>query len=263
MDDNKVVGNSWVVFTVVLCAQSTALGLGITCIPPFLTTIAKEMNLTSTQVGTAWGMIGLGALLFSVLGGLISDRFGVRWTGSVGLLLLGAGGMMRGMVRDYYEFLAAMFLFGAAMGLTRPNFPRALSQWFPHNRLGMVNGLSAGGSALGAALSMAFSVSTFGPAVGGWRNIAIILGGLTFVLGIGWFVLVKERILGDRPAPRISTVIQGFGLVLRSKTVWMLSIAAFLLFGHSYAWSSHVPGFFEVKYGMTSAMAAEAQARLR
>jgi nitrate/nitrite transporter NarK len=257
MDDNKVAAYSWIVFTVVLCAQSTALGLGMTCIPPFLTTIAKEMNLTSTQVGTAWGMIGLGALLFSVLGGLVSDRFGVRWTGFMGLLILGAGGMMRGLARDYQEFMAAMFLFGAAMGLTRPNFPRALSQWFPHNRLGMVNGLSAGGSALGAALSMAFSVSTFGPAVGGWRNITIILGGLTLLLSIAWIFLVKERILSERAAPRLSTVIKGFGLVLRSRTVWILSIAAFLLFGHSNAWSSHFPGFFEVKYGMTNAMAGQ------
>jgi nitrate/nitrite transporter NarK len=256
MDDNKVVGYSWVVFAVVLCAQSTALGLSMTCIPPFLTTIAKEMNLTSTQIGTAWGMIGLGALLFSVLGGLISDRFGVRWTGFIGLLFLAAGGAMRGLAQDYREFLTAMFLFGAAMGLTRPNFPRALSQWFPRNRLGMVNGLSAGGSALGAALSMAFSVSTIGPAVGGWRNIAIMLGGLTFLLAIAWVFLVKER-LGERLAPRLSTVIHGFGLVLRSRTVWMLCIAAFLLFGHSYSWSSHFPGFFERKYGMTSAMAGQ------
>ena len=228
MDDNKVVRYSWVVFAVVLCAQSTALGLGMTCIPPFLTTIAKEMGLTSTQVGTSYGMIGLGALLFSVLGGLISDRFGVRWTGFVGLLLLAAGGMMRGLAGSYYEFNAAMFLFGAAMGLTRPNFPRALSQWFPRNRLGMANGLSAGGSALGAALSMAFSVSTFGPAAGGWRNITIILGGLTLLLAIAWAVLVKERIFGGKSAPRLSTVMKGFGLVLRSRTVWMLSIAAFL-----------------------------------
>jgi nitrate/nitrite transporter NarK len=256
MDDNKVVGYSWVVFTVVLCAQTTALGLAMTCIPPFLTTIAKEMNLTSTQVGTVWGMIGLGALLFSVFGGLISDRFGVRWTGFSGLLLLAAGGTMRGLARDYHEFLAAMFLFGAAMGLTRPNFPRALSQWFPKNRLGMVNGFSAGGSALGAALSMAFSVSTIGPAVGGWRNIAIILGGLTFLLAFAWAFLVKER-LAERRASSFSTVIQGLGLVLRSRPVWMLSIAAFLLFGHSYSWSSHVPGFFEVKYGMTKAMAGQ------
>jgi nitrate/nitrite transporter NarK len=256
MDDNKVVGYSWTVFTVVLLAQSTALGLAMTCIPPFLTTIAKEMNLTSTQVGTAWGMIGLGALLFSVLGGLISDRFGVRWTGFIGLLLLATGGTLRGLAQNYPEFIAAMFLFGAAMGLTRPNFPRALSQWFPRNRLGMVNGFSAGGSALGAALSMAFSVGTVGPIVGGWRNITIILGGLTALLAIAWGVLVKER-PGERSAPKFSGVIQGFGLVLRSRTIWMLSIAAFLLFGHSYAWSSHFPGFFEVKYGMTSAMAGQ------
>jgi nitrate/nitrite transporter NarK len=257
MDNNKAVRYSWIVFTVVLCAQSTALGLGMTCIPPFLTTIAKEMNLTSTQVGAAWGMIGLGALLFSVLGGLISDRFGVRWTGFIGLMLLAAGGTLRGLARDYHAFMAAMFLFGAAMGLTRPNFPRALSQWFPHNRLGMVNGLSAGGSALGAAISMAFSVSAIGPAVGGWRNITIILGFLTFLLAIAWLLLVKERILGERSAASLSSVVKGFGLVLRSRTIWMLSIAAFLLFGHSYAWSSHFPGFFEVKYGMTNAMAGK------
>ena len=257
MDGNKVVGHSWVIFTVVLCAQTAALGLAMTCIPPFLTTIAKEMSLTSTQVGTAYGMIGLGALLFSVLGGLISDRFGVRWTGFAGLLLLATGGAMRGLARDYHEFLAAMFLFGAAMGLTRPNFPRALSQWFPSNQLGMVNGFSAGGSALGAALSMRLSVSTFGPAVGGWRNITIILGGLTFLLAIAWAVLVEERILGERSAQRLSTVIKGLGLVLRSRTIWMLSIAAFLLFGHSNAWSSHFPGFFEVKYSMTNAMAGQ------
>jgi len=91
MEDNKVVRYSWVIFAIALCAQTTALGLAMTCIPPFLTTIAEEMNLTSTQVGTAWGMIGLGALLFSVLGGLISDRFGVRWTGFIGLRFLRGG----------------------------------------------------------------------------------------------------------------------------------------------------------------------------
>ena len=96
-----------------------------------------------------------------------------------------------------------------------------------------------------------------GTAVGGWRNIAIILGLLTFLLAIAWAFLVKERILGERSVPTLSTVMKGFGLVLRSRTVWMLSIAAFLLFGHSNAWSSHFPGFFEVKYGMTSAMAGQ------
>ena len=255
MEDNKVVGYSWVVFTVVFFAQNIAFGFGLNCIPPFLTTIAREMSLTSTQIGIAWGMIGLGALLFSIVGGMISDRVGVRWTGFFGMLLIAVGSTMRGLARDYHQFLAAMFLFGVAMGLARPNFPRTLSQWFPRNRLGMVNGLSSGGMALCAALSMAISVSILGPLVGGWRNMTILIGSLSFVLAIAWLVIIRERISGDRPASNLSSILKGFGLVLRCKPVWILSIGAFLLFGHSGAWASHFPGFFEHKYGMTSAVA--------
>jgi len=231
--------------------------MGMTCIPPFLTTIAREMNLTSTQVGMAWGMIGLGALLFSIMGGLISDRIGVRWAGFWGLLLMAFGGTMRGLAQEYGQFLAAMLLFGVAVGITRPNLPRALSQWFPPRRLGMVNGLAAGGSALGAALSMALCVSFFGPLVGGWRNVMTILGVLSFFLAIAWIALVRERNLGERSAPDMAKVINGLRLVLRCKPVWILSSAAFLLFGHAGAWSSHFPGFFEYKHGMSSAAAGQ------
>jgi AAHS family 3-hydroxyphenylpropionic acid transporter len=229
----------------------------MSCIPPFLTTIQKEMSLTSTQVGMAWGMIGLGALVFSVIGGLISDRIGARWTGFWGLLLLAFGGTMRGLAQGYGQFLAAMLLFGIAIGLTRPNLPRALSQWFPPNRLGTVNGLAAGGGALGGALSMALSVSLFGPLVGGWRNVVIVLGIISFFLAISWVILVRERVSGERSTPDMSNVIKGFGLVLHSRSVWILSIAAFLLFGHTGAWMSHFPGFFEYKHGMSSAAAGQ------
>ena len=257
MEENKVVGYSWIVFAIVLLAQSVALGLGMNCIPPFLTSIQKEMNLTSTQVGMAWGMIGLGALVFSVIGGLISDRIGARWTGFLGLMLMAFGGTLRGLAHGYGQFLASMLLFGIAIGLTRPNLPRALSQWFPSNRLGTVNGLATGGGALGAALSMALSVSHFGPLAGGWRNLVIVLGMVSFLLAISWVVLVRERISGERSMPDASKVIKGFGLVLHSRPVWILSIAAFLLFGHAGAWMSHFPGFFEYKHGMSSASAGQ------
>jgi len=227
------------------------------CIPPFNTTIQKEMSLSSTQIGWAWGMIGLGALVFSIAGGLISDRFGARWTGFFGMLLIAFSGMLRGLAQGYGQFLAAMLLFGIAIGLTRPNLPRALSQWFPANRLGMVNGLAAGGGALGAALTMALSVSVFGPLAGGWRNVVILLGIISFLLAISWLVLVRERISGERLKPDMSSVFKGFGLVLRSKPVWILSIAAFLLFGHTSAWVSHFPGFFEYKHHMSSAAAGQ------
>ena len=108
-DSNKVVGYSWVVFGVVLFGQSIALGFGLTCIPPFLTTIAAELNLNSTQVGLAWGMIGLGALLFSIVGGLISDRIGPRRTGFIGLLLLAVAGALRAWLTGIFPFSGPCF----------------------------------------------------------------------------------------------------------------------------------------------------------
>ena len=42
---------------------------------------------------------------------------------------------------------------------------------------------------------MAFSVSTIGPAVGGWRKIAILLGALTCLLAIAWLVLVAAEMI--------------------------------------------------------------------
>ncbi len=256
-EENGVVGYSWIVFGVVLFGQSIALGFGMTCIPPFLTTIANELNINSTQVGLAWGMIGLGALLFSIIGGLISDRIGVRWTGFIGLLLLAVSGALRGLAETYLPFLGAMFLFGVSMGLARPNFPRALSQWFPPGRRGMANGIAVAGGAFGAAMAMAISASILAPWLGGWRHIVLILGGITLLLAVLWLLLVRERVLDETPAPTFGSVMHGFGLVLRSKSVWVMSIISLLLVGHTQSWSSHMPGFFERAYGMSNATASQ------
>ena len=257
VEQNKVVAYSWVIFAIVVVAQGIALGFGVTCIPPFFTTISAELGLTSTQVGMAWGMIGFGAMLFSIIGGMISDRLGVRWTGFLGLLLMSLGGAMRGYAETYLQFLAAMLLLGIGVGFAGPNFSRALSQWFPPERRGMANGVSIGSSAFGAGLAMAISVGTIGPLVGGWRSIVIILGGLTFLLAIAWGILVRERLFGERLAPGFSVLIKGFACVLRSKSIWALSIVSLLLMGHAQSWSSHMPGFFENKHGITSSAAGQ------
>jgi nitrate/nitrite transporter NarK len=161
------------------------------------------------------------------------------------------------MAHAYLPFLGAMFLFGVAIGLARPNFPRALSQWFPANRRGTVNGIAIAGGAFGAAVAMGLSASVLAPWLGGWRKIVLIHGVITFAHAVLWLLLVKERIFGEIQSPTISSVFKGFGFVLRSKPVWVLSCISLLLFGHTQAWSSHMPGFFEHKYGMTSAAAGQ------
>jgi len=164
-------------------------------------------------------------------------------------------GAMRGSAHNYPAFVFAMFLFGAGVGMTRLNFSRVLSQWFPSKRLGMVNGISGAGSAFGAALSMGISASILGPFLNGWRNIVFLLGGLTFLLSIAWLLLIREGISDRRQVPGMMVVFKGLAYVLRLKTIWVLSFISMLLFGHAQSWTSHMPGFFESSYGMTTAAA--------
>jgi nitrate/nitrite transporter NarK len=164
-------------------------------------------------------------------------------------------GAMRGFARDYPAFSVAMFLFGSAVGLTRLNFPRALSQWFPSKRLGMVNGISGSGAALGSAVSMGVSAGILGPLVGGWRNIVILLGVFTLLLAVLWILLIRERISDRHSVAGMTVVFKGLTYVLRSKTIWVLSFISLLLFGHAQSWTSHMPGFFETAYDMTNAAA--------
>jgi len=53
-------------------------GLNIGVVPPLLPEITAELSLTHTQIGIIWGAWFLGMMLFSLVGGAIADRFGVK-----------------------------------------------------------------------------------------------------------------------------------------------------------------------------------------
>jgi hypothetical protein len=61
-----------------LFGRSVAQGFGLTCISSGPATIAAELKLNSARLGSAWNMIGPGALFFSIVGGLTGDRIRLR-----------------------------------------------------------------------------------------------------------------------------------------------------------------------------------------
>jgi nitrate/nitrite transporter NarK len=255
VNDVKVVPYSWVVFAVITASRTIGTGLAFMCVPPFMTTISEEMHLSSEQVGAVWGMVTLGTLFFVLLGGLISDRIGVRWAGTLGLFVMLIGGTMRGTAESYQELLVAMLVFGIGFGIVTPNPARSLAQWFPPNRLGMVNGIGIAGTAIGSALAMGISYSHISPWVGGWRNVMFLMAGLIFLSAAAWALLVKERLPGGRGGLSLGMVFKGLVWVGRMKSVWLMSLVLMLVMGAHMAWSGHMPGFFENKHGLTKAAA--------
>ena len=62
-----------------LFGRGVVQGFGLTCISSGPAIIAAELKLNFARVGSAWNMIGPGALFFSIVGGLISDQVRLRY----------------------------------------------------------------------------------------------------------------------------------------------------------------------------------------
>lgn len=137
------------------------------------------------------GEILIGAVAAPLVGTLI-DRHGGRWLMAAGGLVSGAGFLLLGQARDFWQFLLFRWLLvspgDALMGQMVVNV--SISRWFVRMRgralalAGMGHGLAKVGMPL---LVAALIVHT------GWRTAWVVFGILTLVLVVGPSVLFMRR----------------------------------------------------------------------
>jgi len=108
---------------------------------------------------TIYSVEGVGGLFGRVVLGLAGDKFGVKPTLIVGLLIqaIGAGAYLYAANLEYFYVVA--FIFGFAYGGVMPLYAVLARDYFGPNIMGAVFGAAAMVSSLGMAL---------GPAIGGW-----------------------------------------------------------------------------------------------
>ena len=137
------------------------------------------------------GEILIGAVAAPLVGTLI-DRHGGRWLMAAGGLVSGAGFLLLGQARDFWQFLLFRWLLvspgDALMGGMVVNV--SISRWFVRMRgralalAGMGHGLTKVGMPL---LAAALIVHT------GWRTAWVVFGLLTLVLVVGPSLLFMRR----------------------------------------------------------------------
>jgi MFS family permease len=108
---------------------------------------------------TIYSVEGVGGLFGRIVLGLAGDKFGVKPTLIVGLLIqaVGAGAYLYAANLEFFYVVA--FIFGFAYGGVMPLYAVLARDYFGPNIMGAVFGAAAMVSSLGMAL---------GPAIGGW-----------------------------------------------------------------------------------------------
>ena len=76
-------------------------GIAVNVIPPLFPRISQELNLNYAQIGSIVGALALGMLLFSLVGGVIADRFGIKKVISIAMLFASIFAGARGLADHY------------------------------------------------------------------------------------------------------------------------------------------------------------------
>jgi MFS transporter, ACS family, glucarate transporter len=158
--------------------------------------IQDELRINNLQLGWVFSAFLVGYAAFQVMGGWLAWRFGPRLTLAGGVLWWGLFSalvtVIRGTLPHALLLLIAMrFALGAGEAVMYPASNQFVARWIPVHERGKANGWIFAGVGAGAGLSipiLAWLISHYG-----WRSAFWFTALLGIVVGLGWYLLARNR----------------------------------------------------------------------
>lgn len=184
----------WVILGVVFIVLCSLIGTR-TSFGVFFKTLSGEFGWSRAQTSGAFSMGMIGFAVSAPFVGWILDRWSIRWTMSLGVLLFGLGMLMGFFVDALWNLYLMNFLlslgFGAATYVPQV---QVLSNWFVRRR-GLALGLTS------SAQGIAFATSVISAAlIGwlGWRETYLVFSGLTLFVTFPLVVIFIRDLPSDK-----------------------------------------------------------------
>src|ERR1700720_390227 len=114
---------------------------------------ASDFGLNKAQIGLVFSAFAYPYLVFQIIGGWVSDRFGARRALTISAIIWGGATLLTGLVSSLTAMIAARVLLGFGEGATFPTATRAMSDWMPEDKRGFSQGITHSSARLGNALT--------------------------------------------------------------------------------------------------------------
>ena len=182
--------------------------------------LSRDLQLDANQLGllTSVYLIAFAATQLPL--GVLLDRYGPRQTEAILLLFAAAGAAIFASAETSTGLLIGRALIGFGVSACLMASFKAFVQWFPMERLPMINGflLAAGGfGVLTASTPVEFALQFTD-----WRGVFWALAGMTFLAAMAVFFIVP-----DKPIAQSNTTlkqhISGIGQIFKSRTFWSIA----------------------------------------
>ena len=222
----------WTIFALVFLGE-VAQGLLWFSAMPLVLAVEKDLHLQASQTAL-WVNLRLGFVcLLSIPLGLMIDSWGSKRTGRIGLLLLGVGGIARGLVGSYSTLLLATAVFSLGSVILSIALPKALASWFSSHQMGMASGIYLAGYGTGASLALSVIHPMFG---NNWQECLRVTGLVGLLAALLWWMFAREPEGGERHAAELAgpqPIATMFLQVARTPVTWLLTMI-FLFYASAF-----------------------------
>ena len=156
----------------------------------------RELHLTNAEVGLVFSAFAYPYLIFQIIGGWVSDRFGARLTLTVSAIVWAVATLLTGLAAGLATMLCARVMLGFGEGATFPAATRAMSDWTQEKKRGFAQGITHSSARLGNALTPPLVVWLM--ALVTWRGSFFILGTVSLAWAVTWIWYFRDD-PGDHP----------------------------------------------------------------
>ncbi|KAL7642913.1 UNVERIFIED_CONTAM: hypothetical protein RMT77_006202 [Armadillidium vulgare] len=221
-----------------------------------------EFYWNEATQGLILGSFFWGYLLTNIPGGVMSEYFGGKIVGGIGITLTGVLTLISPWAAGVSSkfFIVIRFLEGMAEGVFYPAINNIIPKWYPKKERSKFSAFFFSGMQFGTVVSMMLSgylCST--DFLGGWPSAFYVIGFLTVIWGVLWFILIKDN---PQDHPRISkeelryitdgcpilkkeTVPLPIKEILKSKVFWAIAFAHFGQNWGLYTLLTEIPTYFD------------------
>lgn len=243
MSEENTLKYKWYILALSTATSTFVVAIPFACLPVLFEEMSRDLGLSLVQIGSIWGAASLAGIFVSLLGGLLGDRFSMKWVLGITCLLVGVTGAVRGLSGNYLTLAITVFVFGLVRGILPINITRMVFLWYKGKSLGTANGIMSMGMGVGLMLGSAISATVLSPLLGGWRNVLFLYGAFSAATGLLWFSLGKEPERRDSISwsSGMKQTAQALSNLVRSKPFWLLALTLTLRIGSIAGMTGYLP----------------------
>lgn len=200
--------------------------------------VMADFNLTQTQFSSVFSAPMIPAIVLSIAAGVLSDRFGIKKTCGIAVLIAAIGLCYRPFAHDYKTILLAMILGGVGTTFLNVNVAKILGEYYAIEKIGTMVGMAMMGSTIG--MTLATSTTAVFSSVKTAMIVAAV--GEVIVLFL-WFLIMDEgkKIGKSETKSQDKSLQKSIGTVVKCRYIWILGICMMCILGCNTAMGSFVP----------------------